>query len=540
MVLDTRLYDILTVPATASLDIITRSYKKMALRYHPDKTNHDPELTEKFKDATHAYEILRDPKTRRIYDAYGEKGLDGLMSQPLDQFKNSGRPGNGASGFNNPAFAFGQANQLFAQFFSDMNCAFGAGQTFAGFQTQFQQSTPDMTRYVSPAPPDPAVDVMEQGADIHHTVKVTLADVYGGKTSRFQLPRMTKCASCDGQGCFNPRTCRVCKGSGRVLIVMSNQFSRFEETTSCAPCRGTGTFYKPADRCAKCNDGYAMTNQIVKVNILPGMSDGDKIILEAMGDEGRNKIPGNLVFHVQVAPHSFLVRKYNDLYMEKSIDLRTALLGGSVVIEDFMNPGEDLKLYINAHGIGDLNDANDHKIGQGTIVGTIDPGMPKIVADMGMPVNTQVVGGQIVQTSNRPVQDVSKMKRGNLFVRFNVEMPQLSDFDENSLKMLAQVLPKSSQQNSNGHKVRDVHLSNLSDDPPVRSVSPSMEADADVAGDYLYDQIDIDSHDGSEENEDEDYYANQWASEGLKKRRKQNNGSPTPLVGHNVEVAAGI
>lgn len=512
------------MPPDAPLEDIGRSYKKLALKYHPDKTNHNPELTEKFKDATRAYEILRDPRKRQVYDAYGEDGLDGTAAAsqpPVQPTGQSSRNGN-----QNGQFPFPQANNLFAQFFSDMNCVFSAGtpfnNSFGSFE--FNVNVGDNTRkQVVPAPPDPDASRVTQGAAIHHTFKVTLSDMYYGKVVKFQLPRMTKCSTCNGAGCFNPRLCRICKGSGRVLVTMANQFSNFQEVSLCGPCHGRGTYYSRKDKCPNCENGYLVEKKIIKVNVLPGSKDGDKCILRGQADEGKNIIPGDVIIHLQALPHPFLVRRYNDLYMDHDIDLKTALLGGSVTIKDFVKPGEDLKILINAHGDEKLNDSVDPSIKQGEIVGTINQATPKIVKNLGMPINGSIEDGIYYQNSN-----MSKtFTRGNLFIRFNVQIPKLEDFaSEEDIATLFKILPSKSAEPAS-KSVQEFHLSNLLNEVPLSRTSshssPVKRRTNDLPlNEYDYDNIDIDSNDEKEEVEDEAFYAGEWSKENPKKRK--NNG----------------
>lgn len=537
MVHDTHLYDLLSVPATATLEEITKSYKRLALRYHPDKTNHDPILTEKFKDATRAYEILKDSCQRQVYDVYGEEGLDGSVTvnfqHPTAQAAHPGQ------------FPYQQALTLFSQIFNDMSSVFHGSLAFNnnfhsfGFNAQCQ----NMSRHVMPAPPDPNANVLRRGADIHHTFNVTLADMYYGKVVKFQLPKTTKCSVCDGAGCFNPRTCRVCKGSGRIVITMTDQFSKCQEYCSCTACRGTGTYYNKRDKCPLCDNGYLTVKKIIKVNILSGSKDGDQCILKGQSDEGKNIIPGNLIIHLKEMPHKTLVRRFNDLYMEQDIDLRTALLGGSIVIHDFIRKDHDLQIFINSHGQSALNASVDPSIEMGEVVGTINLGSVKIVKGLGMPINKDIKQGVYLQGTNYKPNDLDLYKRGDLFIRFNVQIPTLSEFvGKDDLLLLSRILPQSAAVESN-NPTQVHHLSNLRNDSVSGNPSSSPtnfaideaanniqieEAAAPLSDEYDYDHLDLDSQDDVEE-EDKHFYEAQWSKDvDVLKRRKNNKDSPIP------------
>lgn len=538
MVHDSQLYDLLSVSATASIEEITKSYKRLALRYHPDKTNHDPELTEKFKDATRAYEILKDAALRQVYDVYGLAGLDGSVAeaqQPQLQY---------AAGFPHQL-----ALTLFSQFFSDMNSMFNASHVINnGFPAfGFNGPSPNAAKHVAPGPPDPNANVLRRGQDIHHTFNVTMADMYFGKTVKFQLPRNTKCSVCDGHGCSNPRTCGVCKGSGRVVITMSDPFLQFQELRSCSECRGTGTYYCKQEKCPLCDDGYQVVKTIIKVMILPGSKDGDKVILQGQSDEGKNIIPGDLIIHLKEMPHTNLVRRFNDLYLEQDIDLRTALLGGSIMVHDFLRKDHDLQIFINVHGNTALSVAEDPSVHKGEIVGTIDQGSVKIVKGMGMPINRHIKHGVYLQgADDGTIGNLDLYSRGDLFIRFNVQIPQLHRFTTpEDLLALSRILPQNPP--SALTELTEVHhLSNLRNSgakqpkqDPVHSIAEreveaskdSKEADASASSspdNFDYDHLETDSQDDVEQ-EDNQFYEAEWQKDDdLRKRRKNTMDSPIP------------
>lgn len=541
MVYDTRLYDILAVSVSAPPDEIARAYKKLALKYHPDKTNHDPALTEKFKDATRAYEVLKDRQLRAVYDAYGERGLDGSYAEsqapprPQPQARASKQHTQTYGG----QFPF-SPNNLFSQLFTDVSSAFGSLPFAEEIANPFDFgpaafNTQRMTRSMQPAPHEPVAP--QRGQDIHHTFNVLLPDMYFGKIAKFLLPKMTRCATCKGIGCLDPRTCRVCKGSGRVVVSMVNQFSKFEEVGTCSPCHGTGTYARPGSKCARCDGGYLVEKQIIKVAILPGSQDGDRIILRGQSDEGRNVIPGDVVIHLHETPHPFLVRKFNDLYMEHDIDLRTAILGGAIVVRNFLRDGHHLRILINSHGNLALNAAADPSINDGEVVGAINSGCPKIVKHLGMPINTDIHNGVVVQPAVPRVRDLLSYRRGDLFIRFNVQIPPLNIFSSADLELLARTLPPAEPA---APATQTHHLCNLPHEGgalhPV-DLLDSLDLDGDgkrksddSSDEYDYDQLDIDSQGGEEEREDDHFYEEHWSKLEKKKRKKNTPAKPFGLA----------
>lgn len=444
MVRETYFYDILSVSPTATTEEISRSYKKLALKCHPDKTNHNPELTEKFKEMTRAYEILRDSKQRRIYDQYGVAGIDGVT---VSESNNGGSSNSNRYHRRTHSFAtdiFSQVFQDINNMFSSHNVMFEGPTQFTGFSTNNQ----NMKKNIQPIG-RPLGEQMSRGEDIHHTCEINLSDLVYGKTIKLSLPKNMKCVHCNGFGGINPMTCKTCRGSGQVMVTYYNDFSRYQQSGSCATCKGTGIFILPADKCVYCDYGYLESTKIVEVYVPPGANNGDRIILKGEADEGRNIIPGDLVIKLKQRSHPYLVRKYNDLFMSYEIDLKTALLGGEICIPDYLKPGHTLKVYVNVHG---YNSINSDKVQQAQVVGTIRPDEPKIVKGFGMPINNLIRNGIIVQTLQdsgsqiERILDLNRYRRGNLYINFQVKMPSIEDFLENDLMQMKNIFNKSNPQ----------------------------------------------------------------------------------------------
>jgi DnaJ family protein A protein 2 len=363
-----------------------------------------------------------------------------------------------------------------------------------------------------------------RGQDIHHTCNMTLGDLYYGKTLKLQLPRFRKCGICNGIGGHNPRSCRTCEGNGSVVVNHYNEFLKFQQVGTCESCKGSGIFVAPQDKCLDCNGcGYTKERKLLKVVVFPGTKDDDKIILHGEGDEGRNVIPGDVIIHIKEIPHSYLIRKYHDLYMEYDIDLKTALLGGEIYIDNFLREKQSLKLHINVHGNPALN---SEAVQLGEILGTINPGEPKIVKGFGMPINEAVQGGEYIQNLDEVddlldvCYDLKRYQKGNLFINFKVKLPSLNEMSEQGLFQLQSILPDTITVPPTNHNILDGYLANITSsnkESRDSSNAPVMDSESDTE---TFNYNDIDINDSVEvEEEDEQFYDKEWDAE-LRKRRR--------------------
>ncbi|OMH83902.1 Mitochondrial protein import protein MAS5 [Zancudomyces culisetae] len=285
MAVETRLYDLLEISPTAQLTEIKKAYRKLALKYHPDK-NSDAESTEKFKEISHAYEILSDQDKRERYDRFGEAGL-------------SGDAGEGGM----------SAEDLFSQFF-------GAG-VFGGGHSRANHGP-------------------RKGRDMSHTLKVNLEELYSGKTTKIQVTRAVICKKCDGKGGKEGavRTCGTCGGSGSRIITRQIGPMLQQIQQQCHVCRGAGEIINERDKCRECNGDKVITERKqLDVVIEPGMRDGQRIVFERESDQAPNTIPGDIVIIIEEKPHPRFKRRENDLITEVKINLVTALTGGTFHVE---------------------------------------------------------------------------------------------------------------------------------------------------------------------------------------------------------------
>ncbi|KAK6865733.1 hypothetical protein PG995_002261 [Apiospora arundinis] len=288
MVKETKFYDTLGVAPTATEQELKKAYKVNALKFHPDKNAHNPDAEEKFKEVSHAYEILSDSQKRSIYDQYGEAGLEG---------------GAGAGGM--------AAEDLFAQFF-------GGGSFGGGLGVECRTAAPPKAR------------------TIHHTHKVSLEDVYKGKISKLALQRSVICPKCEGRGGKEGavKRCPGCDGHGMKTMMrqMGPMIQRFQ--TVCPDCNGEGEIIKEKDRCKGCNGKKTIVDRkVLHVHVDRGVRSGTKVEFRGEGDQSPGVQAGDVVFEIEQKPHPRFTRKEDHLLYRCEIELVTALAGGTIYIE---------------------------------------------------------------------------------------------------------------------------------------------------------------------------------------------------------------
>lgn len=296
MVKDTKFYDILGVSPDATEAQLKSAYKKGALKHHPDKNAHNPDAAEKFKDLSHAYEILSDPQKRQIYDTYGEEGLE-----------QGGMGGGGMA-----------AEDLFAQFFGG-----GGGSPFGnifggGMGGGMRETGPKKARTIS------------------HVHKVSLEDIYRGKISKLALQKSVICPKCEGRGGKEGavKKCTGCDGRGvkHMMRQMGPMIQRFQ--TVCNDCQGEGEIIRDRDRCKQCaGKKTIIERKVLHVHVDRGVRSGHKIEFRGEGDQLPGVEPGDVVFEIEQKPHPRFQRKDDDLFYHAEIDLLTALAGGQIHIE---------------------------------------------------------------------------------------------------------------------------------------------------------------------------------------------------------------
>ena len=284
-------YEILGVGRSASDEEIKKAYRKLAIKYHPDKNPDDKEAEEKFKEISAAFEILKDPDKRRKYDQFGHDAFRG---------------GGGASGGVDPF-------DLFRDVFG------GGGGGGAGFGSIFDDFFGG-----SPSQSDGA-----RGSDLRVSVTITLEQASQGIEKEIKYQHHDECQSCSGSGAASGSGKVMCSTCGGIGQVASNQgFISIRRT--CPTCKGTGvTIEKPCKECR--GEGRKKVQGTVKVNIPMGVSDGNRLCSRGRGDAGTQGGPrGDLYVDVNVRNHKFFERDEDDLFHEIMIPFTLATLGGTV------------------------------------------------------------------------------------------------------------------------------------------------------------------------------------------------------------------
>jgi len=281
-------YKLLGVEKNASDAEIKKSYRRMAMKFHPDRNTSDPKKAEEqFKRVKEAYEVLSDPKKRAAYDQFGHAGVDSSM-------------GGGASGFSGENFS-----DIFGDVFGDIFGGSGGG---GSRRSQVQT-----------------------GADLRYNLELTLEEAVGGTEASVRVPVMVACGECHGSGAkqgSSPITCTTCQGHGQVRM----QQGFFSVQQTCPTCRGTGKQIK--DPCRKCRgQGRVQENKTLSVKVPAGVDTGDRIRLAGEGEAGANGGPsGDLYVQIQVKEHAIFTRDGADLYCEVPISFATACIGGELEV----------------------------------------------------------------------------------------------------------------------------------------------------------------------------------------------------------------
>ena len=283
-------YEILGVGKTASDDEIKKAYRKLAMKYHPDRNQGDAAKAaeEKFKEAKEAYEMLSDPQKRAAYDQYGHAGVDPNMR---------GGPG-GAEGFGGFGDAFGD---IFGDIF--------------GGQRGGQRGGRQVYR----------------GNDLSYAMEITLEEAAAGKDSQIRIPSWEDCDTCSGSGAkpgTSAKTCTTCQGSGAVQ--MRQGFFSVQQT--CPHCHGSGKIIP--EPCTSCHgQGKIKKQKTLEIKIPAGIDDGMRIRSAGNGEPGRNGGPaGDLFIEIRVKRHDLFERDGDDLHCQVPVSMTTAALGGEIEI----------------------------------------------------------------------------------------------------------------------------------------------------------------------------------------------------------------
>ena len=283
-------YEVLGVPKNASDDEIKKAYRKLAMKYHPDRNQGDAAKSaeEKFKEAKEAYEMLSDPQKKAAYDQYGHAGVDPNMRGP---------GGPGAEGFAGFGEAFGD---IFGDIFGGQRRGGGGRQVY-------------------------------RGADLSYAMEITLEEAANGKETQIRIPSWDDCETCKGTGAkpgTSVKTCSTCHGQG--VVQMRQGFFSVQQT--CPHCRGTGKIIP--EPCTTCSgQGKIKKTKTLEVKIPAGINEGMRIRSAGNGEPGTNGGPaGDLYIEIRIKQHEIFERDGDDLHCNVPVPLTTAALGGSIEV----------------------------------------------------------------------------------------------------------------------------------------------------------------------------------------------------------------
>ena len=328
-------YEVLGVSKSADATEIKKAYRKLALKYHPDKNPGDKEAEEKFKEAAEAYDVLSNEEKRRRYDQFGHAGVGGA---------GQGGFGGGMS-----------MHDIFSQF-GDIFGSFGGFSGFGGF------GGGRSARRVN------------RGTNLRVKVKMNLQEIATGIEKKIKVKKYVACQHCNGTGAKDGKsysTCSTCKGSGQVTRVQNTILGAMQTTSTCPTCEGEGKIIN--EKCTFCNgEGVLMSEEVISINIPAGVGEGMQLSLSGKGNAARRGgVNGDLIVLIEEEEHPELVRDGNDLLYNVFIGYPEAVLGETVEIptiegkvkvkiEAGTQPGKILRLRgkglpdVNGYGKGDL------------------------------------------------------------------------------------------------------------------------------------------------------------------------------------------
>lgn len=293
-------YDVLGVAKSASADEIKKAYRKLAIKYHPDKNPNDKAAEEKFKEAAEAYEVLSNPEKKQRYDQFGHAGVGGAAG------------GGYGGGSMNMEDIFSQFGDIFGGGGHPFESFFGGGQSRGGGGRR-----------------------VAKGSNLRIKVKLTLEEIAKGAEKKIKVNKQIVCKTCDGSGAKDKSsvsTCKTCGGSGSVRRVTNTILGQMQTTATCPTCHGSGQ--QITAKCNACHgEGTVRGEETISINIPAGVSEGMQLSMAGKGNAAPNGgIPGDLIILIEEIPHETLKREGNNVVYDLHVSIPDAALGASVEV----------------------------------------------------------------------------------------------------------------------------------------------------------------------------------------------------------------
>ncbi len=290
-------YELLEVAKNASADEIKKAYRKMAIKYHPDKNPGDKASEEKFKEAAEAYEVLSNPEKKQRYDQYGHAGLGGNQG--------FGGGGHGAQGFN--------MEDIFSQFGDIFGGHFGGG-SFGGGRSGRR---------------------VNRGSNLRVKVKLNLSEIANGVEKKIKVNKYVACKPCSGTGAQNGsamNTCATCRGAGQITRMTQTILGAMQTASTCPSCGGEGKTI--TDKCTSCHgDGIVREEEVISINIPAGVAEGMQLSVGGRGNMGaRGGVAGDLIVVIEETEDEFLKRDGMHLFYDHYITFVDATLGTQIEV----------------------------------------------------------------------------------------------------------------------------------------------------------------------------------------------------------------